>query len=526
MLKRIIDILGWLGVALVVAAVLVRALQPENVEVWRGLAIAGLVTIVLYVAGQWREIGEAFQRRQTRYGALSAASVLIVLGILAGVNYIAHRQNKRWDLTAAQQFSLSDQTRKVLGSLTQPLQIEVYSRTDRFNEFRDRLQEYGYASPEVETSFIDVDRERQRAVQNQITAYDTVIVRYGDRTERATGSGEQELTNAIIKAVEGKSKKVFFVQGHREKDTASSDERSGYNGIAQAMTRDNFVVEKLALASQPEVPADADLVVIAGPQVDYLPQEVAALTRYVEGGGKVLALLDPPDTPEAPPLTNLLGFLQAWGFATGQDIVLDMVGQATVGSPEVPVVAAYPPHPIVDTLNVITAFPAAQTIVVSTAGGRTPQGFLETSPQSFAKKDLSVLRDGGQVTVDESKGDRRGPLVIGAAISADAPNAPPAEPDPASPGLPPATRQSRLVVVGDSDFAANGSLGFGGNRDLFMNALNWLAGAESLISVRPRDPEDRRITLPPNGRGITVLVATAIPLLCFAAGIYTWWRRR
>lgn len=526
MLKRIIDILGWLGVALVVSAVLVRAWQPENVEVWRGLAIAGLVTIVLYVAGQWREIGEAFQRRQTRYGALSAASVLIVLGILAGINYIAHRQNKRWDLTAAQQFSLSDQTRRVLGSLTQPLQIEVYSRTDRFDEFRDRLQEYRYASPRVETSFIDVDRERQRAVQNQITAYDTVVVRYGDRVERATGSGEQELTNAIIKAVEGKSKKVYFVQGHREKDTVSSDERTGYNGIAQAMTRDNFVVEKLALATQPEVPADADVVVIAGPQVDYLPQEVAALKRYLEGGGKLLALLDPPDAPEAPSLTNLMALLQEWGFAAGQDVVLDMVGQATVGSPEVPVVAAYPPHPIVDTLNVITAFPASQTIGVSTSGGRTPQAVLETSPQSFAKKDLSVLRSGGQVTVDEAGGDRRGPLVIGAAISADAPNAPPAEPDPANPMAPPAARQSRLVVVGDSDFAANGSLGFGGNRDLFMNALNWLAGAESLISVRPRDPEDRRITLPPNGRGLTVLLAAGIPLLCFAAGVYTWWRRR
>ncbi|MCZ2096773.1 MAG: GldG family protein [Anaerolineae bacterium] len=527
MLKRIIDILGWLGVAVVIAAVVVRALQPGNVEVWRGLAIAGLVTIVLYIAGQWREIGESFRRRQTRYGALSLASVLIVLGILAGINYIATRQDKRWDLTAAQQFSLSDQTRKVLGSLAQPLEIEVYSRADRFADFRDRLQEYRYASPKVETSFIDVDRERQRALQNGISAYDTVLVRYAGRTERATGSSEQDLTNAIIKAVEGKSKKVYFVQGHREKDTVSSDERTGYSGIAQAMGRDNFAVEKLALAQQADVPADADVLVIAGPQIDYLPQEVAALKRYVDRGGKLLVMLDPPDTPDAPPLTNLLGFLQEWGFGTGHDIVLDLVGQATLGSPEIPVVASYPPHPIVDTLNVITAFPATQTISTSTAaGGRTPQAFLETSPQSFAKKDLSVLRAGGQVTVDEAKGDRHGPLVIGAALSADAPDAPAAQPDPANPAAPPPAPQTRLVVIGDSDFAANSSLGFGGNRDLFMNALNWLAGADSLISLRPRDPEDRRITLPPSGRGVTVLLASAIPLVCFGAGFFTWWRRR
>lgn len=526
MLKRIVDILGWLGVALVVAAVLVRAIRPENVEVWRGLAIAGLVTVVLYVAGQWREIGQAFERRQTRYGALSLASVLIVLGILAGLNYIASRQNKRWDLTAARQFSIADQTRKVLGDLKEPLQIEVYSRDDRFREFRDRLEEFKYASGQVQVTYVDIEREPARARQNQITAYDTVLVRYAGRTERAQGSAEQELTNAIIKAVEGRTKKVYFVQGHREKDTVSSDERVGYNSLTTAMTRDNYTVEKLALAVQAEVPADADVLVVAGPQVDYLPQEVAAIERYLDRGGKLLALVDPPDTAEAPPLTNLLGLLQKWGFDAGSDIVLDMVGQATVGSPEVPVVAAYPPHPIVDTLNVITAFPASQSIVVSTSGGRTPQAFLETSRQSFAKKDLGVLRQGGQVAIDEGKGDKPGPIVIGAAISADAPNppAPATEAEPAA--TPPPPKQTRVVVIGDSDFAANGSLGFGGNRDLFMNAVNWLAGAESLISMRPRDPEDRRITLPPNGRPIATLVATAIPLLCFAAGILTWWRRR
>jgi ABC-type uncharacterized transport system involved in gliding motility auxiliary subunit len=287
-------------------------------------------------------------------------------------------------------------------------------------------------------------------------------------------------------------------------------------------------VEKLALAVQADVPADADVVVIAGPQVDYLPQEVAALERYLDKGGKILALVDPPDTAEAPPLTTLLGLLQKWGFGVGGDIVLDLVGQATVGSPEVPVVAAYPPHPIVDTLNVITAFPATQSVVVSTTGTRTPQAFLETSRQSFAKKDMTVLRQGGQVSIDEAKGDKPGPVTIGAALSADAPNAPaPAPPDATSPpAAPPPAKQTRLVVIGDSDFASNGSLGFGGNRDLFMNAVNWLAGAESLISMRPRDPEDRRITLPPNGRPIATLVATAIPLLCFAAGILTWWRRR
>lgn len=526
MLKRILDVLGWLGVALVFAAVLVRAFKPELVDVWRGLAIGGLAVILVYIAGQWRDVAQAFSRRQTRYGALSIASVLIVLGILAGLNYIATRQTKRWDLTAAKQFSASDQTRKVLEGLQEPLQIEVYSRNERFRDFRDRLGEFQHLSGKVQVTYVDVDREPSRARQNQITALDTVLVKYGGRTERATGSGEGELTNAIIKAVEGKTKKVYFVQGHKEKDTASADERTGYNGLASAMTRDNFTVEKLQLAQQAEVPADADVVVIAGPQVDYLPQEIDALKRFLDKGGKLLAMLDPPDTGETPPLTNLTAFLKEWGFGVGGDLVLDPVGQAAVGSPEVPI-ASYPSHPIVDSMNVLTGFPLTQSVVVEAAGTRNPQPFLETSRQSFAKKDLAILKEGGQVSLDESKGDKPGPVTIGAALSADAPNAPAPAQDASNPlAAPPPKPQARIALIGDSDFAANGFVGFGGNRDLFLNVVNWLAGQESLISIRPRDPDDRRITLPANGRSVAMLVAAGIPLVCFGLGVLTWWRRR
>jgi ABC-type uncharacterized transport system involved in gliding motility auxiliary subunit len=526
MLKRLLDLLGWLGVALVAAAVLTRALKPELTDAWRGLAIGGLVVILVYIAGQWRDVAQAFGRRQTRYGALSIASVLIVLGILAGLNYIAGRQSKRWDLTAAKQFSLSEQSRKVLEALKEPLQIEVYSRNERFREFRDRLGEFQNASKQVQVSYVDVDREPSRARQNQITALDTVLVRYAGRTERATGSAEGDLTNAIIKAVEGKTKKVYFVQGHREKDTTSADERLGYNGLASAMARDNFTVEKLQLAQQADVPADADVVVIAGPQVDYLPQEIAALKRFTDKGGKLMVLLDPAERADTPALTNLLAFLQEWGFTVGGDLVLDPVGQAAVGSPEVPI-ASYPPHPIVDSMNVLTGFPVTQSIVPAATGARNPQAFLETSRQSFAKKDLGILTSGGQVAIDESKGDKPGPVTIGAALSADAPNAPAPQPDASNPlAAPPPKTQTRVAVIGDSDFAANGFLGFGGNRDLFLNVLNWLAGQESLISIRPRDPEDRRITMPANGRSVAMLVAAGIPLVCFGLGILTWWRRR
>jgi ABC-type uncharacterized transport system involved in gliding motility auxiliary subunit len=114
MLQRILSILGWIGTALVFVAVAVRFVRPEWGQYATWGAWAGLALVVLYTLGQWREIVAYFQRRQARYGAIAGTGVLIALAIVVAVNYLSARQNKRWDLTANQQNSLSEQTVKVL----------------------------------------------------------------------------------------------------------------------------------------------------------------------------------------------------------------------------------------------------------------------------------------------------------------------------------------------------------------------------------------------------------------------------
>ena len=116
--------------------------------------------MLVYMASQWRDIAAFFGRRQARYGTLAASSVLIVLGILVAINYIGKQQNKRWDLTATKQFSLSDQSRNVLAKLDAPLQIMVFAQSTEFQPFRDRLKEYEYASKQVTTEYIDPDKKQ------------------------------------------------------------------------------------------------------------------------------------------------------------------------------------------------------------------------------------------------------------------------------------------------------------------------------------------------------------------------------
>src|ERR687898_720068 len=132
MLRRILGLLGWLGVALVFAAVAIRFLKPEWQQWYSGLAIAGLVCTLLYMLSQWREVARAFSGREAKFGTIAVISAIVVLAILTAINYLGVRHNKRWDLTAAKQFTLSDQTRRVLKGLQKPVNNRVFSSPDEF----------------------------------------------------------------------------------------------------------------------------------------------------------------------------------------------------------------------------------------------------------------------------------------------------------------------------------------------------------------------------------------------------------
>ena len=552
MLNRIFGFLGWIGSTLVFAAVLAWLVSPEQESLRRTLALAGLACIVLYGAGHWREVGRSFGRRQTRYGALAGTSILLVVAIVVALNYVLARQNQRWDLTAGGQYSLSDQTRQVLDTLAAPVRILVFAREPDFPRFQDRLEGYAYRSSRVTIDYIDADRQPMLARQYDVQSYGTIVFEYEDRVERVDSDAEQDLTNALIKVVEGAQQTVYFLEGHGEKTHADSN-RDGYSTVSAALELDNFEVDSLVLAQQGAIPDDATVVVAAGPQTDLLPGEIDALGAYLDRGGKLLLLLDPPVTGDEPAPEGLLGLVRAWGIEVGADVVVDAsgVGQLFGADASVPVAANYPFHPITERFNLLTAYPLARSVSAAAGrpDGRIAQSFIETGPQSWQEADIDSLVT-GQVELDEESGDRPGPVAIGMAVSAPAPapadagdgageagaeddaaqgspaDAPDGESDPEG-GDDPAPPETRLAVIGDSDFASNAVVGIQGNRDMFLNTVNWLAQQENLISIRAREPEDRRLTLTASAqRRIFWLSVLLLPAAILGVGVYTWMSRR
>jgi ABC-type uncharacterized transport system involved in gliding motility auxiliary subunit len=513
-------------------------LKPEW-QWFRTLAMAGLACTLLYILSQWRDVARSFSGRNARLGSLAAASVVVVLAILVAINYLAKRHNKRWDWTAAQQFSLSDQTKKVLHGLQRPMKIRVFAKPEEFNRFRERLDEYQYESKQLNVEYIDPERKPTVANQDKVTQMGTVVLEYDGRTERVTSDTEQALTNGLIKVIQGKQTKLYFIQGHGERSSDDS-ERTGYSSIAGLLASENFATDKLVLAQQRQIPADATVVVIAGPKEDFFPAEIEALKAYLAKGGKVLFLLDPRERADSPELTNLVALLKDWGIEVGDNVVINVPSDVQLKEGEAVDVGAlaslpnsdgtfvlaakYDQHPIIQGFRILSAYRLVRSVTAAPAGsnGRTAQNLVETTETSWAETDLKRLTSSGQVAREPAKGDKGGPISIAAAVAAPLAQATP--PDPKAPQDAPETR---IAVFGDSDFASNGLLGFQGNHNLFMNAVNWLAQQENLISIRPRDPQDRRVTLTARQQSLIRLLAIfVIPGVILAAGVQTWWRRR
>ena len=529
MLNTILGIVGWIGTLLVFAGVAIRLFRPAWDQYAYYAAIGGLVCVLIYTLSQWREIVRAFSKREARFSAMTFVSIVAVLAILVGLNYLVNRRDKRWDLTATKSFSLSDETTKVLANLKTPVKVTVYDKPENFPRFRDALAPYEFVSKNVSVEYVDADRQPTRVRQDDVLNYGTVVMDYQSRKEHVMSDREQEITNALVKVTTGRSMKAYFIEGHGEK-SSTGVERTGYSSALDVLKRDNFTVDKLVLAQTPEVPKDASVIVIPGPTADFLPLEIDAIRKYLRGGGKALFLLDPVIGGTMHPVPILEGLLKEWGVSMGHDVVLDIsgIGQMLGTDASVPVITPpYPPHPITKDFTLMTAYPLAQSVNAQAGSDRDAVGqdLLKTSDKSWSEADVKSLLSGGKVSFDETAGDHKGPITIGLTLSEDAKDAAatPAAPAGSTPGKP----QTRIVVIGDSDFASNNAVGIQGNSDLFVNINNWLTQQEDLISIHPRDEGDRRISVTADQfRRITWLSLLILPGVILASGVWAWAQRR
>jgi len=518
--KPVARVLGWLGLALLAGGGLLYAGNPRE-PLW-GLLAAGAGLLGL-LAAAWlgrRHLGLFFRRRSARLGLGAGASVLMVLVIALFLGALASRHHLRLDFSKDGRHTLSPQTVELLARLEQPVKAYAFFREGQAGRdgLRDLLEQYASQGRRFSYQFVDPDREPVLARRYQVRTYGTILLTLGEKVERARLPEEQDLTSALLRLTRQGGKTVYLLSGHGE----PSPEESGQNGLAQfkqAVESQNYQVKPLLLVSARQVPADASLVVVAGPRKPLPPAEVKALEELPNRGGGLLLLLEPGQD------SGLADWLKERGVILDNDLVLDQASSLVGASPAWPMVAEYGDHLVTRPLEgMVTYFPLARSLRLARPlpGGARGVEILRTGPTSWGGLDQESLKT-GSARFQEGR-DLKGPLTLGAVLDLPA----------AAAGAEPAQGQERrplpggrLAVIGDADFITNQHLGQAANRDLVLNLVSYLAEEQDLMSPRPRQAANQPLLIRPD-QGILVflLPVVVLPLIFLVLGILAVRRRR
>ncbi len=443
--------------------------------------------------------------RQAKQGAQAGVYVIVVIAILGVGNWLAKDYNKTLDVTANKRFTLSDQTKKVVGDLKKEINVYYFEKTDRYEQARDMFDRYRNLSSNFKVNYVDPDKRPDVARIEGMRNFGDIIIDSGVKKETAKALTEEELTGALIRALKTGTRTVCFVEGsgeHRVSDTA----REGYSTFKDALEKNNYKTQTISLIEKPEVPKACNIVIVGGPKRDYLQPAADALKTYVAGGGNAVVNFDAVlylpdqkmgDTP------NLSALVAEWGVTMKGDVLIDLGSASRLFGQLSPVIGSYESHPITRVMaDNASVLPLARSLEV-----KAPAEKL------FATSEGSYSLTNPKLPMKEADLDKgaKGPFAVGAAAKIGTGNT-----------------AGRVVVVGSSNWTANFIMAAPiANRDLALNVMNWLTSDEELISIRPKEPEDRRLSVTGGGlRALFFFSIIGLPLFVILTGVSVWWRRR
>jgi len=471
--------------------------------VWIQLAL-GVAAIGAYLITNLDSVGAQLGGRGTFYGVVSAATALIVIAALAGLNYIAVKKPKTWDLTKEKIYTLSDQTDGVLKGLKSEVRIVAFYAPNEpeFGELDQRLRQYRQRTDKLKVEMLDPTKHVKEVKEFNISqGGPRVIVKAGGKESRAKDVSEESLTNAIAQVTRGASKKNYFRKGHGEHALSDATER-GMKLWSDGLKSDGYQIAEIELAANKTMPADAQALVLAGPVASLSDGEAKLVQEWVDKGGKLIALIDPGVH------SGLEKAFAAWGLKVGDDEVIDAESQ----QPEVAIAQEYADHPITNPrsspFQIACIFPLARSVskAKDIPAGWSVTELARTGPRAWGETD--PIRD-GRVEYNPGR-DLKGPVPLAVAATHGSGDS-----------------ESRVVVIGNSNFAANGFYQLRGNRDFALNAASWVAHEEAKISIRPKSRSGNALFLTAAQKNTMTLFAfDLLPFSLLFAGLAVWQTRK
>lgn len=452
---------------------------------------------------------EATPRLRMRLLVQNGAFVALLAALVMLLAYVAREYRAEWDVTRGGRNTLSAATLEILKQLEGPLRITAYAITvdpsgaNVHKRLEERLRAYQRAKPDIAVSFVDPREQPKLAEAAGLRTPNELVIEYRRRTEHlpVEDFSEQQLANVLMRLARGADSLVLWLDGHGERKwngTANHD----LGDFGRQLQHRGFRLNTINLAVAQEVPANATALVIASPQADLLPAEVEKIRKYIARGGNLLWLLDPEPLRGLDPIAEMLGLVLTPGTIVDFDV------KPRTGPPVFAIGAAanYGRHPVTLDFRMNTLFPHARQIGVAADQDEwrvTP--LVDVAQRGW----VEAGRLDQNVQFDKER-DIPGPLTVAQAFERTV-----------------GDREQRVVVVGSGQFLSNTFVGNGGNLDLGVNIMNWLTGADRMITVQPRPALDSALGLDqPTLYLIAFTFLFGLPLAFAVTGGIVWWRRR
>lgn len=435
---------------------------------------------------------------------------LVFIFLLGFLSYEYHVSR---DITQSARNTLTEGSVNILKQMKAPINITVFvSQDDQYRKtINDFISRYQRSKPDIKVEFINPAEHPKLAQDEGIKAEGEMVVEYEKRSEHLVPAYvEQDMTNLLVRLSRSKERAVMYLDGHGERSLIGI-KNYDLGEFGKQLQKKGFKLANPDLTIAQGVPTNGAMLVIASPQVDVTDVEVKKIKDYLDAGGNLLWLLDDEKLHGLQPIADYIGLKVTPGM------VVDLSSAQYGADAKIAFASQYGEHAITKNFMLRTLFPEARMIdakgtddngwEVSNLISVAPNGWLETSK-------IEPGSSGSKVSFDEKK-DIRGPINIAVALERKY-----------------GKKGQRVIVVGNGNFLANTFVGNGGNLDLGVNMINWLAGDDSLITIQPKLLKDVNVRIPDDmfSRWIAVFVffgfRLILPIALLVAGVVIWWKRR
>ncbi len=432
--------------------------------------------------------------------------VLLLVSAVIGLSYFASQHKVQRDVTQNAINSLEPGSIAVLKQLTGSVNITVYATEQdaRLGDIRKIIREflslYQRYKTDINLTFIDPEKEPEKTREARIQLNGEMVLEYAGRSEHLTQINEQIVTSTLLRLAHTRDQTVMYLNGHGERKLDGIANYDLGTLFGAKLKQNGFHLNSLNLALAQEVPNNCNVLVITQPQLDLMPGEIDKLLRYLDRGGNVLWLID------AEPLHGLERVAEKLDLLLPPGIVIDPAASEMRAPATWSIGASYLPHPITRNFNLITAFPSARPLMWNQKSAWLHHALVEVAARGWVSR--NIPKD-DKVRFNKAH-DTPGPANIAAALQRTIND-----------------REQRIVVVGNGAFLANSYAGNGGNVDLGVNMVNWLASEDKLINLGPHTAKDSKLALSKTQLyTISISFLLILPLMLAGWGVWLWWKRR